>query len=108
MNETSEINICYCSSHSSLQKNSSEGIGDPPILVPVVENLKMNALLRIGGPPIRCSAILKALRTLYCRNTKKPTKAKWLLGDKYEMEINIECKGIVPRMAWRMSDKIKF
>ena len=67
----------------------------------------MNALLRVGGPPIQCSAILKALRTSYCRNTKKPTKAKWLLGDEYEMEIDIECKGVVPWMAWMMSDKIK-
>ena len=86
MNETSEINIRYPVIHISRQKNLSEGI---------------------GGSPIRCSTILKALHTLYCRNTKNPTKAKWLLGDEYKMEINIECKGIVPRMAWRMSNKIK-
>ena len=107
MNETSEINVRYCSSQSSLQKNSSEGIGGPSILVPTVEDLKMNALLRIGGLPIRCLGILKALYTLYCRATKNPTKAKWFFGDEYEMEIDIECKGVVPRMAWRMSDKIK-
>ena len=75
--------------------------------MPIVEDLKLNVLLRIGGPPIRCSGILKVVRTSYCRATKKPTKAKWLLSDEYEMEIDIECKGIQPRMAWRMSDKIK-
>ena len=107
MNETSEINVRYPISHSSCQKNSNEGLGGPLILVLVIQDVKMIALLSISGPPIRCSAILKALRTSYCRNTKKPTKAKWLLGDKYEMEIDIQCKGIVPRMAWRMSDKIK-
>ena len=64
-------------------------------------------MLRIGGPSIRCLGILKALHTLYCRAIKKPTKAKWLLGDKYEIEINIECKGVQPQMTWRMSDKIK-
>ena len=75
--------------------------------VPVVHDVKMNALLRISGSPIQCSAPLTALHTLYCRNTKKPTKAKWLLGEEYETEIDIECKGLVPRMALRMSDKIK-
>ena len=41
-----------------------------------------------------------------CRAAKKPTKAKWLLGDEYKMELDIEYNGIQPRAAWRMSDKI--
>ena len=77
----------------------SGGIGSPLIPMPVVEDLELNALLRIGGPPIRCSGILKAIRTLYCRAAKKPTKAKWLLDDEYEMEIDIECKGVQPWIA---------
>ena len=107
VNETSEIHVCYLVSHISHQKNSCDGIGGPPIPVPVVHDVQMNTLVRMSGPPIRCSAPLTALRTLYCKNMKKPTKAKWLFGDEYETEINIECKGFVPRMAWRMSDKIK-
>ena len=102
MNERLKINVRYCSNQSSLQKNLSEGIGSPPIPVLVVEDLKMNALLRICGPPIQCSAILKALHTSYCKAAKKPTK-----GNEYEMEINIECKGVVFQIAWRMTDKIK-
>ena len=107
VNEMSEIHVRYLVSHISRQKNSYEGIGGLPIPVPVVHDVQMNTLVRIGGPSIRCSASLTTLRTLYCRNTKKPTKAKWLLGKEYEMEIDIECKGLVPRMAWRMCDKIK-
>ena len=42
-----------------------------------------------------------------CRNTKKPTKAKWLLGEDYPTAVDIESKGFRPRMTWRMSDKIK-
>ena len=42
-----------------------------------------------------------------CRNTKKPTKAKWLLGEDYPTAMAIESKGCRPRMTWRMSDKIK-
>ena len=41
------------------------------------------------------------------RNTKKPTKAKWLLGEDYPIVVDIQSKGIRPRMTWRMSDKIK-
>ena len=41
------------------------------------------------------------------RNTKKPTKAKWLLGEDYPTAVDIQSKGICPRMTWRMSDKIK-
>ena len=41
-----------------------------------------------------------------CRAARKPTKAKWLLGDEYEMELDIGYKGIQPQAAWRMSDKI--
>ena len=44
--------------------------------------------------------------SLVCRATKKPTKAKWLLGDEYEMELDIEYNGYQPWAAWRMSDKI--
>ena len=42
-----------------------------------------------------------------CRATKKLTKAKWLLGDEYEMEVDIEYNGIQPQAAWRMSNKIQ-
>ena len=42
-----------------------------------------------------------------CRNTKKPTKAKWLLGEDYPTVVEIESKGCRSRMTWRMSDKIK-
>ena len=107
MNETSKINVRYPINHIRRKQNSCEGIGSPPIPVLVVHDVQKNTFVRIGGPPIQCSAPLTALRTLYCRNTKKPTKAKWLLGKEYQTEINIECKGLVPRMVWRMSDKIK-
>ena len=39
-------------SESGLQKNSSQGIGGPPIPVQVDGNLVDNELLCIGGPPI--------------------------------------------------------
>ena len=70
-------------------------------------NLVDNELLDIGGQPIRWSRKLKAVRSSFCRAAKKPTNAKWLLGDEYEMEIDIEYKGVQPRVAWRMSDKIQ-
>ena len=44
---------------------------------------------------------------MYCRNTKKPTKAKWLFGEDYPTAVDIESNGCRPRMTWRMSDKIK-
>ena len=66
-----------------------------------------NKLFSIGGPPIRWAGELKAVRSSLCRAEKKPTKAKWLLGDEYEMEIDIKYKGILPRAVWRMSDKIQ-
>ena len=94
-------------SESCLQKNSSEGIGGLPILVQVDGNLVDNELLGIGGPPIRWIGKRRAVRSSICRAAKKPTKAKWLLGNEYEMEIDIEYKGVQPRAAWRMSDKIQ-
>ena len=42
-----------------------------------------------------------------CRNTKKPTKAKWLLGKECAENADVEWKGRVPRMSWIMNDKIK-
>ena len=42
-----------------------------------------------------------------CRNTKKPTKAKWLLGEECTEKADVEWKGRVPRMSWIMNDKIK-
>ena len=42
-----------------------------------------------------------------CRNLRKPTKAKWLLGEDCEENVAVEWKGRVPRMSWRMNDKIK-
>ena len=76
-----------------------------PVLVD--RNVVDNVLLGIGGPLIRWAGKLKAVRSLLCRAAKKPTKAKWLLGDEYEMKIDIEYKGIQPRAAWRMNDKIQ-
>ena len=61
--------------------------------------LEDNELFDIDGPPIRGVGKLKTLRSSLCRAAKKPTKAKWLLGDEYEMEIDIEYKGIQPRAA---------
>ena len=46
------------------------------------------------------------MRPSLCRAARKPTKAKWLLGEEYELELDIGYKGIQPRVAWRMSDKI--
>ena len=42
-----------------------------------------------------------------CRNTKKPTKAKWLFGEECEENAAVESKVRVPRMSWIMNDKIK-
>ena len=42
-----------------------------------------------------------------CRNTKKPTKAKWFLGEECAENADVEWKGRVPRMSWIMNDKIK-
>ena len=44
---------------------------------------------------------------MLCRNTKKPTKAKWLLGEECAENVAMEWKGRVPRMLWIMNDKIK-
>ena len=107
VNETWLSRAFNCHSESRLQKNSSEGIGGPPIPVQVDGNLVDNELLGIGGPPIRWSGRLKAVRSSFCRAAKKPTKAKWLLDDEYEMEIDIEYKGVLPWAAWRMSNKIQ-
>ena len=41
------------------------------------------------------------------RNTKKPTKAKWVLGENYPTSVAIESKGCRPCMTWRMNHKIK-
>ena len=42
-----------------------------------------------------------------CRNTKKPTKAKWFLGEECAENAAVKWKGRVPRMSWIMNDKIK-
>ena len=42
-----------------------------------------------------------------CRNSKKPTKAKWLLGEECKENAAIEWNGRKPRMSWIMNDKIK-
>ena len=42
-----------------------------------------------------------------CRNTKKLTKAKWLLGKECAENVAVEWKDRVPRMSWIMNDKIK-
>ena len=72
----------------------------------VVPDLKMLTSMPIGGLPIEVADPLTAMPTLPCRNMKKPTKAKWLLGEEYLIEINIECNGRRPRMSWKMSEKI--
>ena len=61
----------------------------------------------IGDPPIELSQGLTPYSTLSSRNTKKPTKAKWFLGEDYPTAVDIESRGCRPRMTWRMSDKIK-
>ena len=38
---------------------------------------------------------------------KKPTKAKWLVGEECTENADVEWKGRVPRMLWIMNDKIK-
>ena len=63
--------------------------------------------MRIGGPPIESPHSLTGPQKLSCRNTKKPTKAKWLLGKDCPENVDVEWKGRVPRMSWRMNDKIK-
>ena len=73
----------------------------------IVLDLKMLTLVRIDGLPLEVADPLTVMPTLSCRNTKKPTKAKWFLSKEYPTEINIECKGNGPRMLWRMSDKIR-
>ena len=42
-----------------------------------------------------------------CRNTKKPTKAKWLIGEECAENADVEWKGRVPRISWIMNNKIK-
>ena len=66
-----------------------------------------DTFVRIGGPLIESPDSLTDLKTLQCRNTKKPTKAKWLLGEEYPADIDIEWKGRIPQMSWRMNNKIK-
>ena len=61
----------------------------------------------IGGPPIELSQGLTPYLTFSSRNSKKPTKAKWLLRKDYPIVVDIEPKECRPRMTWRMSDKIK-
>ena len=67
----------------------------------------IGAFLRIGGPPIESPHSLIGPQKLSCRNTKKPTKAKWLLGEDCEENVDVEWKGRVPLMSWRTNDKIK-
>ena len=72
----------------------------------VVSDLKMLTIVRIGGQLIEVVDLLTTMLTLSCKNTKKPTKAKWLLGEEYPTKIDIECNECGPWMSWRMSDKI--
>ena len=67
----------------------------------------IRALLHIGGPPIERPQSLTCSQKISCRNTKKPTKAKWLLGEDCVENVDVEWKGHVPRMSWIMNDKIK-
>ena len=73
----------------------------------VVPELKMLTSVPIGGLAIEVADPLTAMPTLLCRNTKKLTKAKRLLGKEYSTKINIEYNSHRPRMSWRMNDKIK-
>ena len=61
----------------------------------------------IGGPLIELSQGLTSYSTLSSKNTKKPTKAKWLLGEDYPTTVDIESKGCRLHMTWRMNKKIK-
>ena len=61
----------------------------------------------IGGPLIELSQGLTPYSTMSCRNSKKPMKAKWLLGEDYLTAVDIELKGCRLQMTWRMSEKIK-
>ena len=61
----------------------------------------------ISSPPIELPQGLTPYSTFSSRNSKKPTKAKWLLGEDYPIAVDIESKGCGPRMTWQMSDKIK-
>ena len=47
----------------------------------VVPDLKIMTSVHIGGPPIEVAEPLTAMLTLSCRNMKKPTREKWLLGE---------------------------
>ena len=73
----------------------------------VVPDLKMLTSVHIGGPPIEVLGPLTAMLTLSCKNTKKPSKAKWLHGEGYPIEIDIESNSCGPWMLWRMSNKIR-
>ena len=59
----------------------------------IICDLQMLTSVPIDGPLIEVADPLTALPTLLCRNMKKPTKAKWLLGEEYPTIINIECNG---------------
>ena len=67
----------------------------------------IGAFLRIGGPPIESPYSLTGPEKMSCRNTKKLTKAKWLLGKECAENVGVEWKGRVSRMSWIMNDKIK-
>ena len=52
----------------------------------------IGALLRIGGLPIERPHSLTCPQQMSCRNTKKPTKAKWLLGEDCAENVDVEWK----------------
>ena len=72
----------------------------------VIPNLKMLTSVCIGSPAIKIVEPLIAMLTLSCRNIKKPTKVKWLLGEECLTDFDIECNGRRPWMSWRMSNKL--
>ena len=67
----------------------------------------IGAFLHIGSPPIESPHLLTSPEKMSCRNTKKPIKAKWLLGEECAENVGVEWKGRVPQMSWIMNDKIK-
>ena len=90
-----------------IERKQSKDIVSPPIPEVVEHFAGTMDTYSIGGPPIELSQGLTPYSTMSCRNTKKPTNAKWLLGEDYPTAVDIESKGCRPRMTWRMSNKIK-
>ena len=71
------------------------GYWQPPIPMSIIPDLQMLTLVPICGLPIEVADPVTALPTLSYRNTKKPTKTKWLLGKEYPTNIDIQCQRLL-------------